>query len=143
MLRRSTIGLYAEDIIALRHEAVKLADAQPLLQRVMRAGQPVELRPTLVAARARHATEMAHLPVPYRRVQGGEGYPVQLSAGLAARQHQVETALRQGHAWPCRGLGLSVSMRRVAWASAGCAWWRSLIAMVRSITKVVLMWTHS
>ena len=49
----------------------ELPDAQPLLHRVMRAGQSVEPRPTLAAARARHAAEMAHLPAPYRRVQGG------------------------------------------------------------------------
>jgi Nicotinate phosphoribosyltransferase C-terminal domain len=66
---------------------------------VMRAGQLVEPRPTLAAARVRHTAEMAHLPAPYRRVQGGEAYPVRLSAGLAARQRQVEAALQQqGHA---------------------------------------------
>jgi nicotinate phosphoribosyltransferase len=93
--RRTVDGQYAEDIIALRHEALELPDVQPLLQYVMRAGQIVEPRPTLAAARARHATEMAHLPVPYRRVQDGEVYPVRLSAGLAARQRQVEAALQQ------------------------------------------------
>jgi nicotinate phosphoribosyltransferase len=93
--RRTVEGQFVEDLIALRHEAVELADAQPLLQCVMRAGQPVEPRPTLVAARARHATEMTHLPAPYRGVQGGEVYPVRLSAGLAARQRQVEAALQQ------------------------------------------------
>ena len=97
--RRTVVGQYAEDIIALRHEVPELPDAQPLLHRVMRAGQSVEPRPTLAAARARHAAEMAHLPAPYRRVQGGEEYPVRLSAGLVARQRQVEAALQQqGHA---------------------------------------------
>jgi nicotinate phosphoribosyltransferase len=93
--RRMVDGQYMEDMLALRHEVLELPDAQPLLQRVMRAGQPVEPRPTLAAARARHAAEMAHLPAPYRRVRGGEEYPVQLSAGLAARQRQVEAALQQ------------------------------------------------
>ena len=97
--RRTVDGQYAEDMLALRHEVPELPDAQPLLHRVMRAGQSVEPRPTLAAARARHAAEMAHLPAPYRRVQDGEVYPVRLSAGLAARQRQVEAALQQqGHA---------------------------------------------
>jgi nicotinate phosphoribosyltransferase len=93
--RRTVDGQYTEDIIALRHEALELPDVQPLLHGVMRAGQIVEPRPTLVVARAHHAAEMAQLPEPYRRVQGGEQYPVRLSTGLAARQQQVEAALQQ------------------------------------------------
>jgi hypothetical protein len=81
--------------IALPHEVLELPDVQPLLHCVMRAGQPVEPQPTLAAARARYAEEMAYLPAPYRQVQGGEVYPVWLSAGLAARQRQVEVALQQ------------------------------------------------
>jgi nicotinate phosphoribosyltransferase len=93
--RRTVDGQYVEDILALRHEAVELADAQPLLHCVMHAGQLLEPRSTLAAARVWHAAEMAHLPECYRRVRGGEEYPVQLSAGLAARQRQVEAALQQ------------------------------------------------
>jgi hypothetical protein len=61
----------------------------------MRAGQLLEPRSTLAAARVWHAAEMVHLPECYRRVRGGEEYPVRLSAGLAARQRQVEAALQQ------------------------------------------------
>jgi nicotinate phosphoribosyltransferase len=93
--RHTVDGQYVEDIIALRHEALEQPDAQPLLHCVMRAGQLVEPRPTLAAARVWHAAEMAHLPECYRRVRGGEGYPVRLSVGLAARQRQVEAALQE------------------------------------------------
>jgi nicotinate phosphoribosyltransferase len=93
--RRTGDGQYVEDVLALRHEAVALADAHPLLQCVMHAGQLMEPQPTLAAARVWHAAEMAHLPAPYRRIQDGEAYPVRLSAGLAARQRQVEAALQQ------------------------------------------------
>jgi nicotinate phosphoribosyltransferase len=93
--RRLSAGQYVEDLLALRHEAVVLPEAQPLLHCVMRAGQVVEPRATLAAARALHASDIARLPAAYRRVQGGEQYAVRLSAGLAARQQQVEAALRQ------------------------------------------------
>jgi nicotinate phosphoribosyltransferase len=93
--RRTSAGHYVEDSIALRQEAMAMPDAVPLLQCVMRAGQAVQPLPDLTAARQRHADDMAHLAAPYRRLHGGEGYPVRLSTELAALQHQVETALRQ------------------------------------------------
>jgi nicotinate phosphoribosyltransferase len=93
--RRMVDGQYVEDMLALRHETLELAEAQPLLQCVMRAGQLLEPRSTLAAARVWHAAEMAHLPECYRRVRGGEEYPVRWSAGLAVRQRQVEAALQQ------------------------------------------------
>lgn len=94
--RRTVNGYYVEDIIALRHETLELPGAVPLLQHVMRAGQSLPPRPDLAAARQCHAAEMTHLPEPYRRLQGGETYPVRLSDALTTRQQQVETALRQG-----------------------------------------------
>jgi nicotinate phosphoribosyltransferase len=93
--RRSSAGHYIEDSIALRHEAMAMPDAVPLLQHVMRAGQAVQPLPDLAEARQRHADAMAHLAAPYLRLHGGEEYPVRLSPGLAALQHRVETALRQ------------------------------------------------
>jgi hypothetical protein len=93
--RRTADGHYVEDIIALREESLELPDAQPLLQWAMRAGKTVEPRPTLQEARQRHAVERTRLAEPQQRLRGGEPYPVHLSAGLATRQHQVETALRR------------------------------------------------
>lgn len=93
--RRTMDGYYVEDSIALRDEAREIPGAEPLLQCVMRSGQVVEPRPALEAAWQRHAAEMVRLAEPYRRLQGGEPYPVQLSKALATRQRQVGTALRQ------------------------------------------------
>jgi nicotinate phosphoribosyltransferase len=93
--RRLRHGQYVEDLLALRHEAVALPQAQPLLRCVMRAGQVVQPRPTLAAVRALHAGDMARLRAAYRLVQGGERYAVRLSAGLAACQQQVEATLRR------------------------------------------------
>jgi nicotinate phosphoribosyltransferase len=94
--RRTVDGYYVEDTIALRHETLELPGTVPLLQRVMQAGQSLSPRPDLVAIRQRHATEMTHLAEPYRRLQGGEAYPVRLSEALTTRQQQVETTLHQG-----------------------------------------------
>jgi nicotinate phosphoribosyltransferase len=94
--RRTVDGYYAEDIIALRHETLALSDAMPLLQPVMQAGQSLLPGTDLAAVRQCHATEMTHLAKPYRRLQGGEVYPVRLSDALMTRQRQVEAAIRQG-----------------------------------------------
>jgi nicotinate phosphoribosyltransferase len=93
--RRCVDGYSVEDSIALRHETVHLPDAQPLLQGVMHAGQTVTSRPTLAAARTRHAEEMARLPAPHRRLRDGEHYPVRLSQALAALQERVQASLLQ------------------------------------------------
>lgn len=92
--RHLAAGQYVGDTIALRHESVP-PDALPLCQCVMRAGRLVAPHPSLTEARQRHATEMARLTEPYRRLRGGETYPVQLSPALAALQQQVERTLVQ------------------------------------------------
>ncbi len=93
--RRTVDGQYVEDIIALRHESLASSTTTPLLQQVMHAGKTVQPQPSLAAARQRHATAMTHLAEPYKRLQGGEAYPVHLSPALAALQQQVASALQQ------------------------------------------------
>ena len=99
------LSKYVEDRIALRQEALARPETVPLLQCVMRAGQAVEPRPDLAAARQRHADALTHLAAPYLRLRGGAEYPVRLSPGLAALQQQVETALRQQGHEACRTPG--------------------------------------
>lgn len=92
--RRSVAGQYVEDTIALRHETLAAPDTRPLLQHVMRAGRTLMPQPSLAESRQHHASEMACLAEPCKRLQGGAVYPVQLSAALATLQHQVESALQ-------------------------------------------------
>jgi nicotinate phosphoribosyltransferase len=93
--RRTVDGYYVEDVIALRHETLATSDTEPLLQCVMQDGQAMLPLSDLEAARRWHAVEMTSLTEPYRRLQGGEAYPVRWSQALTALQQQVETALRQ------------------------------------------------
>jgi nicotinate phosphoribosyltransferase len=93
--RRTVDGYYVEDVIALRHETLPTSDTEPLLQCVMQDGQAMLPVSDLEAARRWHAVEMTSLTEPYRRLQGGEAYPVRWSQALTALQQQVETALRQ------------------------------------------------
>lgn len=91
--RRTIDGQYGEDLIALRHETLRLSGTQPLLRCFMRAGQVVDSRPTLAEARVRHAEEMARLPQCFQQLKDGKQYPVRLSQSLENLQRQVETSL--------------------------------------------------
>jgi nicotinate phosphoribosyltransferase len=87
-MAHSYVLCFPEEIVAFRAFAATYPQHTVLL---------IDTYDTLTGARraAVVGQEMAHLPAPYRRVQGGEGYPVRLSVGLAARQRQVEAALEQ------------------------------------------------
>ncbi len=88
--RRGADGRFAGDVIALRDEA-PLADwGEPLLQRVMECGRRVVPAPSLAAIQAHCRAQLERLPDGVKRLRGAEAYPVELSAGLQARQRGLE-----------------------------------------------------
>lgn len=86
-------GLMQEDVIGRRQEEVP--GGQPLLQRVMRHGQPEGPRPSLQDSRAYFLQEFSRLPKKYKALSQPPLYPVRLSPGLAAVQAEVEARLRR------------------------------------------------
>jgi nicotinate phosphoribosyltransferase len=93
--RHAADGSYVEDTIALRHETLESEAWRPLLQPVMQAGHTTGPLPGLDDTRAQHAEELARLPQSYRRLKGGEHYPVRFSQALAKLQGEVEATLHQ------------------------------------------------
>lgn len=82
-------GKAAGDLLALAEEAPP-PDAEPLLEVVMRDGEPTRPRPALDEVRRRCASQVAALPDGLLRLRGQAEYPVRPSRALVARQ---ETAL--------------------------------------------------
>ena len=73
-------GNYVKDVISLWDE--DLQNSEPLLVPIVLKGEPVYSFPDLAAIQARAKTEMAKLPVSYKRLTEADEYPVVLSPGL-------------------------------------------------------------
>ncbi len=84
-------GHYTEDVIALATEP-RLADAEPLLSCVMRAGQRVATSPPLGDVRAACLALVERLPQPLRALDAAATYPVRVSERLAAEQQGIVAA---------------------------------------------------
>jgi nicotinate phosphoribosyltransferase len=82
-------GRLAGDTIGRRDERDDAHDGEPLLVPVMLDGRRVDSAPTLAAARARCAAQLAALPDGVKRLRDAEPYPVSLSDALAAHQRDV------------------------------------------------------
>jgi nicotinate phosphoribosyltransferase len=77
----------------------------PLLEPVMRGGQPVGERPGLDAIRARLRAQLDRLPEPLRALEPARPYPVTLSEALEALGRQVAALERGPGAPPGRAHG--------------------------------------
>jgi nicotinate phosphoribosyltransferase len=73
-------GFYTHDILGLGNET--LPGGEPLLAPVLEHGRLVRPMPTLAEIRERTMATLARLPQPFRRLEGGEAYPVQKSQAL-------------------------------------------------------------
>jgi nicotinate phosphoribosyltransferase len=81
---RDEAGLFVEDIIGCRGEAVPAAEK--MLHRVMENGQTCRTLPSLKEIRHRFKSEFAALPGVYKQLHTPPSYPVCFSAGLMDRQ---------------------------------------------------------
>jgi len=82
--RLDASGMYREDIIACREEA--LADAQPLLELVMARGRKIKPTMTLVDIRANFEKNFVRLDQRYKNIHRHLAFPVRISARLDALQ---------------------------------------------------------
>ena len=73
-------GNYVKDVISLWNE--DLQEGEPLLVPVILKGELVYSFPDMAAMQTKAKTEMAKLPVSYKRLAEAEKYPVVLSPGL-------------------------------------------------------------
>jgi nicotinate phosphoribosyltransferase len=89
--RRDTDGRLAGDTLGLASEDVP-AEAEALLEPVMRDGRLIGPHPALETLRAHCARQIAALPEGVRRLRGPEGYSVAPSEQLRARQAAARAA---------------------------------------------------
>jgi len=85
-------GRMAGDILSVED------DDQPgesLIELVMRAGKPLEPRPTLDQIRSRAARELERLPEPLRRLEPDASYPVEVSDALRRLAAEVDGRMAQ------------------------------------------------
>ena len=82
--RTDAAGLYREDLLACREEAVP--GAQPLLKPVMADGRRTGPPEALADARRRAARQFTRLDPRYKTIHRQEVYPVRVSDALEARQ---------------------------------------------------------
>jgi nicotinate phosphoribosyltransferase len=68
---------------------------EPLIELVMRAGKPLEPRPTLDQIRAHAARELERLPEPLRRLEPDASYPVEVSDVLRRLAAEVDGRMAQ------------------------------------------------
>jgi nicotinate phosphoribosyltransferase len=68
---------------------------EPLIELVMRAGKPLEPRPTLDQIRAHAARELERLPEPLRRLEPDASYPVEVSEALRRLAAEVDGRMAQ------------------------------------------------
>jgi nicotinate phosphoribosyltransferase len=80
--RTGADGRMCEDVVTL--EDAPAEDGEPLLGPVMRRGRRVAPLPSLAAARARAAAELARLPESLRRLEEGVAYPVRIAEPVRA-----------------------------------------------------------
>jgi nicotinate phosphoribosyltransferase len=77
-----------KDVIALRDE--NIADAEPLLKRVMVNGKTTAPSPLLEAARSTFLDEFNHLPEAIKATRNPALYPVELSERIQALSQRIE-----------------------------------------------------
>jgi len=80
-IRDPETGQFDHDLIA-RADETPPADAEPLLQPVMRDGRRVDPEPDLDTIRTRAEEQRQSLPPPYRRLKKAASYPVKISGPL-------------------------------------------------------------
>jgi nicotinate phosphoribosyltransferase len=68
---------------------------EPLIELVMRAGKPLEPRPTLDQIRTHAARELERLPEPLRRLEPDASYPVEVSDALRRLAAEVDGRMAQ------------------------------------------------
>jgi nicotinate phosphoribosyltransferase len=90
---RDAAGRMSHDVLALREEPPP-PGAQPLLETVMRGGEPVGPHPALADLRRHCAEQLAALPEKLRSLAPAPPYPVEPSPALQARQREVTRAVR-------------------------------------------------
>jgi len=73
-------GEYARDVLGLASE--EFPGAETLLEPVMKSGELIRPLPSLDQIQARAAANLSRLPAPYRRLEGGDSYPVEKSQAL-------------------------------------------------------------
>jgi nicotinate phosphoribosyltransferase len=83
-------GRMAGDVLSLESDE---HPGEPLLVPVMRAGRALEPRPTLDEARTRCAHDLARLPEPLLRLDGGPDYPVEIAPELEGLAEEVDRRL--------------------------------------------------
>ena len=84
--RTPAAGAAVGDVIGLSDEAHH--DGRPLLQQVMKGGQPVGTIPSVHDARAYCQRRVAELPGGVKRLREWEDYAVTISEALAERSRQ-------------------------------------------------------
>ena len=82
------IGDFREDVVQLDEEPVP-ANGTPLLQPVVRDGEPVVATPPLAEIRERAAAALRALPAPHRVLADPAPYPVRRSDGLLALRERA------------------------------------------------------
>jgi nicotinate phosphoribosyltransferase len=82
-----------KDTITLRDE--RLADGEPLLNKVMAAGKVIGCQPLLEDARGTFSTEFKRLPDPIKPIRNPANYPVEQSAELTALRKKLEAKIAQ------------------------------------------------
>jgi nicotinate phosphoribosyltransferase len=85
-------GRFAGDVLGLADEPVP-AGAEPLLQPVMAAGEPLRPHPSLDEVRAHCAAQLESLPEELRRLRGAGSYTVSYSDALRTRQASARAAV--------------------------------------------------
>ena len=91
---RDAQGFYDHDVLACAEESY--ADAEPLLECVLRRGQRTQASPSLEENQARARGLLARLPVRYRQLRQPAAYPVRPSAAL----QELLDIVRQAHLQP-------------------------------------------
>jgi nicotinate phosphoribosyltransferase len=76
------------DILSLESDSQA---GETLIVPVMRGGKRVAVAPTLAQIREHAARELATLPEPFRKLEAGVHYPVEISKALGALAAQMET----------------------------------------------------
>jgi nicotinate phosphoribosyltransferase len=82
-----------KDVITLRAE--HLADAEPLLKKVMAVGKAIGPQPSLEDARATFLTDFEKLPDPIKAIRDPAHYPVEQSAQLTELRKKLEGEIVQ------------------------------------------------
>jgi nicotinate phosphoribosyltransferase len=85
-------GRMREDVLSLEDDE---QPGEPLLLPVMRGGRRLAPSPSLADIRDRAARELARLPEPLRRLEGGTTYPVRVADALVRLAAEVDRRLKE------------------------------------------------